>query len=191
MGLFGKGPHGLGGDGFPDDRLPGRDGPDDDPLSRALGGDFPEYGEYLGNERARAGELALELLERKNQVTALEERLRHRESEIWRLTQMVEGMKTEMRGVGPTIAALNEQVAALRAAQAARAAAPPPAAPASGADTQVAGLRAALLDLETRLQDAAALILDELNTRRAAEARVRELEALLLAHGLVPPPPTA
>jgi hypothetical protein len=129
MGLFGKGPHGLGGDGFPDDRLPGQGGPDDDPLSRALGGDFPEYAEYLGNERARAGELALELRERNNQVAELEERLRHKESEIWRLSQMVEGLKTEMRGVGPTIAALREQVAALRAAQAARAAAPRPPPP--------------------------------------------------------------
>ena len=54
--------------------------PDDagaDPVGRVLGGDFPEYGEYMGAERARAGELALELLERKAELERLQEQLRH------------------------------------------------------------------------------------------------------------------
>jgi hypothetical protein len=186
MGLFGKGSRGYDGDGFPDERGPEPGDPAGDPLGRALGGDFPEYGEYLGNERARAGELALELLERKNEVAALAERLRHKESEVWQLTQVVEGLKSEMRGVGPTIAALREQITALRAGAAAREAAPPP----GGTDTQIAALHAAQLDLETRLEDALTLVLDEMNTRRAAEARVRELEAWLAAQGLAPPPAT-
>jgi uncharacterized protein involved in exopolysaccharide biosynthesis len=42
-------------------------------------------------------------------------------------------------------------------------------------------LQGALLDLEERLQQAVALVLDELNTRKAAEARIRDLEQQLAA----------
>jgi hypothetical protein len=165
--------------------------PDDagaDPVGRVLGGDFPEYGEYMGAERARAGELALELLERKAELERLQERLRHRESEVWQMRQVIEGLKAELRSVGATMVALQEQVAALRAAAGLREAAPPPSVTPSGdGAADAAALQAALTDLETRLQDAVVLVLDEMNTRRAAEARVQELEALVAAHRPAPP----
>jgi uncharacterized protein involved in exopolysaccharide biosynthesis len=56
---------------------------------------------------------------------------------------------------------------------------PPEATPAAQ-EAQMA-LQGALLDLEERLQQAVALVLDELNTRKAAEARIRELEQQLAA----------
>jgi hypothetical protein len=187
MGRFGN-PWDNEGPGWGnDDDLPGdsRLEPESngaDPLGRLLGGDFPEYGEYMGNERARAGELALELLERKAELERLQERLRHRESEVWQMRQVIEGLKAELRSVGATMVALQEQIAALRAAAGMHEAAPPPSvAPSGDGAADAAALQAALADLETRLQDAVVLVLDEMNTRRAAEARVQELEALLAA----------
>jgi hypothetical protein len=56
---------------------------------------------------------------------------------------------------------------------------PPNATPAAQ-EAQMA-LPGALLDLEERLQQAVALVLDELNTRKAAEARIRDLEQQLAA----------
>jgi hypothetical protein len=181
MGPFDGGRRGDNGDGDWDDaRFPGDGLPDDDPpdpLGRVLGGDFPEVGAYIGAERARAGELALELLKTKAEIARLQERLRHKESEVWQQGQVISGLKAELRGVGATMAALQEQITALRAAAGLREAAPPPAV-APPAD-EAAALQAALADLETRLQDAVVLVLDEMNTRRAAEARVAELEARL------------
>jgi hypothetical protein len=70
-----------------------------------------------------------------------------------------------------------------------REAAPPPSvAPSGDGAADAAALQAALADLETRLQDAVVLVLDEMNTRRAAEARVQELEALVAARGTPPAP---
>ncbi len=171
------------GDGRPEPEETGSD-----PVGRVLGGDFPEYHEYMGAGRARAGELALELLERKAELDRVQERLRHRESEVWQMRQVIEGLKAELKSVGATMVALQEQLAALRAAAGMREAPPPPSmAPSGDNATDAAALQAALVDLETRLQDAVVLVLDEMNTRRAAEARVQELETFLAAQGAPPP----
>jgi hypothetical protein len=194
MGRFGN-PWDNEGPGWgSEDDLPGEsrresDGDGSDPVGRVLGGDFPEYGEYMGAGRARAGELALELLERKAEIERLQERLRHRESEVWQMRQVIEGLKAELRSVGATMVALQEQIAALRAAAGLREASPPPSVAPSGDNAaDAAALQAALADLETRLQDAVVLVLDEMNTRRAAEARVQELEALMAAPPRPHPP---
>jgi hypothetical protein len=192
MGRFGnpwdhEGPGWGSEDDFPGNSRPEPAGDGADPLGRVLGGDFPEYGEYMGAERARAGELALELLERKAELERVQEQLRHRESEVWQMRQVIDGLKAELRSVGATMAALQEQVATLRAAAGMREAAPPPSvAPSGDGAADAAALQAALADLETRLQDAVVLVLDEMNTRRAAEARVQELEALVARRGTPP-----
>jgi chromosome segregation ATPase len=159
---------------------------EDDPLGRALGGDFPPYGEYLGTERARAGELALELLERREQIARLEEQLRQAEARAWEQAQVIAGLTAELRGVGATIAALHAQVQTLRAASL-----PPLTQPESEPETDPADpatLQAALADLEARLQEAVALVLDEMAVRRAAERRVAHLEQQLWWHNLAPSP---
>src|SRR5690349_14001340 len=103
MGPFGRGrddESGWGGeDGFPGDDVPDPADPPPDPLERVLGGDFPEYGAYIGAERARAGELALELLKTKGEIARLQEQVRHKESEVWRQGQVIAGLKAELRGV--------------------------------------------------------------------------------------------
>lgn len=191
MGRFGnpwdsEGPGWGSEDDPPGDSRREAEGAGPDPVGRVLGGDFPEYGEYMGAERARAGELALDLLERKAEIERLQERLRHRESEVWQMRQVIDGLKAELKSVGATMVALQEQITALRAAAGMREAAPPPPVASSGdGAADAAALQAALTDLETRLQDAVILVLDEMNTRRAAEARVQELEARLSAR---PPP---
>ena len=183
MGSAGDGRQGNGtGQGGNHDR-PGDPPPEpadagsDDIIERLLGGPLPEYSEYVSEQAARAGELAIALRQRNALVAQLE-------TELWQIRQANRGLEDEIRRVGPTIAALQQQIAALAGAAGLRAIGPEPAT----SPDDVAALYDALADLEARLQEAVGLVLDEMNGRRAAEARVRQLEAVLRAHGLSLPP---
>ncbi|MGI8588780.1 MAG: hypothetical protein ACR2M0_14000 [Chloroflexia bacterium] len=57
----------------------------------------------------------------------------------------------------------------------------PPQEQSQAAQEAQMALKLALMDLEDRLQQAVGLVLNELNTRKAAEARIRELEQQLAA----------
>ncbi len=145
--------------------------------------------EQLRAERARAARLAAELVLERDKVRRLQEGFNRKDSEAWHQSTTIETLKGELRSIAGMAAELQRvliesQAPALPSAASynpALSAAPPVAlnslSPAAQ-DAQLA-LRGALMDLEDRLQQAVALVLDEFNTRTAAEDRIRDLEAQL------------
>ena len=161
---------------------------------RRSSGDGDSLGEQLRAERSRAARLAAELVLEREKVRQLQEAFNHKDNETWHQHETIETLKVELRGIATLAAELQTNMLAAQA--------PAPALPAGEQDTpdgrpiafpdlpptatpaaqeaQMA-LQGALLDLEERLQLAVALVLDELNTRKAAEARIRDLEQQLAA----------
>jgi hypothetical protein len=153
----------------------------------------------LREERARAARLAAELVLERDKVRQLQEGFNRKDSEAWMHGTTIETLKTELRGIAGQAAEL--QKALMESQAPPQPTLPPNPQSATGTpqlgdrnpafadlstlspaaqDAQLA-LRGALLDLEDRLQQAVALVLDEFNTRTAAEARIRDLEAQLAA----------
>lgn len=142
----------------------------------------------LRAERARAARLAAELLVEQEKVRQLESAFNHKDNESWHQHETIETLKVELRSIAGMAAQLQQQILAGPPAPALAPSAPPPAGalpasadPSPAAQEAQMGLQLALMDLEDRLQQAVALVLDELNTRKAAEARIQELEAQLAA----------
>jgi len=142
----------------------------------------------LRAERARAARLAAELVLERDKVRQLQEGFNRKDSEAWHQSTTIETLKGELRSIAGMAAELQRALIESEVPQLpapsynlALPAAPPlvfndlsPAAQ----DAQIA-LRGALMDLEDRLQQAVALVLDEFNTRTAAEERIRDLELQL------------
>jgi hypothetical protein len=146
----------------------------------------------LRAERSRAARLAAELVIEREKVRQLQEAFNHKDNESWHQHETIETLKVELRGIANLAAQLQSNMLAAQAAAPAlppRAEEPPtgrptpfpdlPAEATPAAQEAQMALQGALLDLEERLQQAVALVLDELNTRKAAEARIRELEQQL------------
>ena len=146
----------------------------------------------LREERARNARLGAELVLEREKVRQLEDAFNHKDNETWHQHETIETLKTELRNIATMAAQLQHHILAagpgpatpplpeprLAALGPDPAAGPPPAA-SPAAQEAALGLEVALMDLEERLQQAVALVLDELNTRKAAEQRIRELEAQL------------
>jgi hypothetical protein len=147
--------------------------------------------EQLRAERSKAARLAAELVVEQEKVRQLQEAWNHKDNEAWHQHETIETLKVELRGIASMAAQLQHNI--LTSQQ------PPPVPPApdfpaldadpatprpeespAAQEAQMA-LKLALMDLEDRLQQAVALVLDELNTRKAAEARIQELEQQLAA----------
>ena len=117
----------------------------------------------------------------------LEQAYQHKDNEAWHQHETIETLKLEMRSIANLTAELQGRLLSAPPTRAPRLPAPldggtPAAGPLSpAAEEAQLGLRVALMDLEERLQQAVVLVLDELNTRKAAEARISELEAQLAA----------
>jgi hypothetical protein len=145
--------------------------------------------EQLKAERARAARFAAELVIEREKVRQLQDAFNHKDNEAWHQHETIETLKVELRSIAGMAAQLQSNILATRQQAPALPGAPPTAGggePASPpAESSVAaqeaqmGLKLALMDLEERLQQAVALVLDELNTRKAAEARILELERQL------------
>ena len=141
----------------------------------------------LRTERARAARLAAELVLEREKVRQLQEGFNRKDNEAWHQSTTIETLKGELRSIAGMAAELQRtliesEVPHLPPAAALTLPAAPPLvfndlSPAAQ-DAQLA-LRGALMDLEDRLQQAVALVLDEFNTRTAAEERIRDLELQL------------
>ncbi len=144
----------------------------------------------LRAERARAARLAAELVLERDKVRQLQEGFNRKDNEAWHQSTTIETLKGELRSIAGMAAELQRTLieseaprlpAVYNPALPALPAAPPSAfndlSPAAQ-EAQLA-LRGALMDLEDRLQQAVALVLDEFNTRTAAEERIRDLELQL------------
>ncbi len=154
--------------------------------------DTPSLAAQLRAERARSARLAAELLVEQEKVRQLESAFNHKDNETWHQHETIETLKTELRSIANMASQLQQHILASPPASALPSGPPAPAlvpgapAPASAErsaaaeDAQI-NLQVALMDLEDRLQQAVTLVLDELNTRKAAEARIQELEAQLAA----------
>ena len=146
--------------------------------------------EQLKAERARAARLAAELVIEREKVRQLQDAFNHKDNEAWHQHETIETLKVELRSIAGmagelqrNILATRQQAPALAGAPHAGASAepaPPPEASPAAQEAQM-GLKLALMDLEERLEQAVKLVLDELNTRKAAEARILELERQLAA----------
>ncbi|HMA35390.1 MAG TPA: hypothetical protein VKY74_13045 [Chloroflexia bacterium] len=145
--------------------------------------------EQLRAERARAARLAAELVVEREKVRQLQDAFNHKDSEAWHQHETIETLKVELRGIATMAAQLQQSILSAPAVPApASAGALEAGAPVEfdeqrspAAQEAQMGLKMALMDLEDRLQQAVALVLDELNTRKAAEARIQELEQQLAA----------
>ena len=146
--------------------------------------------EQLKAERARAARLAAELVIEREKVRQLQDAFNHKDNEAWHQHETIETLKVELRSIAGMAGELQRNILATRqqapalagashAAVSAESAPPPEASPA--AQEAQMGLKLALMDLEERLEQAVKLVLDELNTRKAAEARILELERQLAA----------
>jgi hypothetical protein len=161
---------------------------------RRSSGDGDSLAEQLRSERSRAARLAAELVLEREKVRQLQEGFNHKDNETWHQHETIETLKVELRGIAHLAAELQTNMLAAQApapalptgteeARAGRAAPFPdlPANATPAAQEAQMALQGALMDLEERLQQAVALVLDELNTRKAAEARIRDLEQQLAA----------
>ncbi len=142
----------------------------------------------LRAERARAARLAAELVLERDKVRQLQEGFNRKDNEAWHQSTTIETLKGELRSIAGMAAELQRALIESEVPQLPPPA-PNPALPAApplvfndlspaAQDAQLA-LRGALMDLEDRLQQAVALVLDEFNTRTAAEERIRDLELQL------------
>ncbi|HUS16343.1 MAG TPA: hypothetical protein VM536_15200 [Chloroflexia bacterium] len=154
--------------------------------------------EQLRAERQRAARLAAELVLERDKVRQLEEGFNRKDSEAWHQHATIETLKVELRSIAAMAAQLQDHILASGGdptppvALPSGAPAGPPLTTATplnmltedaspAAQEAQMGLKLALMDLEDRLQQAVGLVLDELNTRKAAEARIQELEQQLAA----------
>jgi hypothetical protein len=147
--------------------------------------------EQLRAERARAARLAAELVIEREKVRQLQDAFNHKDNEAWHQHETIETLKVELRSIAGMAGELQRNILATRQQDPALAGAPSfaagaesaPPLPESSPAAQEAqmGLKLALMDLEERLEQAVKLVLDELNTRKAAEARIFELERQLAA----------
>src|SRR5689334_22045011 len=161
---------------------------------RRSSGNGDSLGEQLRAERSRAARLAADLVIEREKVRQLQEAFNHKDNETWHQHETIETLKVELRGIANLAAELQTNMLAAQTAA--------PALPTGEEDTRAGrstpfpelpanatpaaqeaqmALQGALMDLEERLQQAVALVLDELNTRKAAEARIRDLEQQLAA----------
>src|SRR5215218_4647314 len=126
--------------------------------------DGESLAEQLRAERSRAARLAAELVLEREKVRQLEEAFNHKDNESWHQHETMQTLKVELRHLATLAGQLQSQM--LAAPSPAPAALPPPAAagpaPDPGAPREMSlaaqeadlGLRAALIDLEDRLQQA-------------------------------------
>jgi hypothetical protein len=143
--------------------------------------------EQLRAVRQRSARLAAELVLERDKVRQLQDGYDRKDNQAWHQEMTIDTLKRELHQIGTLAQHLQHHILAQQTTQPEAPAlgqegtpAAPVALSAAAEEAQMA-LKLALLDLEDRLQDAVSLVLDELNTRKAAEARIRELEAQLAA----------
>lgn len=137
--------------------------------------------------------LLKELLTSNEKIQQLGDAYSHKDNEAFQQHDTIETLKVELRAISAMTARLQSDVLSARHQPAGLSApqrpalggptqdAEPPREQSQAAEEAQARLEAALMDLEDRLQQAVGLVLNELNTRKAAEARIRELEEQLAA----------
>ncbi len=138
-------------------------------------------------------QLLKELLAANQTIQQLGDNYSRKDTEAFTQQTKIEGLKVELHAILAMAAKLQSDMVSERsrpsnlstlqrpAPSGPTQDAEPPPEQSQAAEEDRKGLQSALRDLEDRLQQAVGLVLNELNTRKAAEARIRELEDQLAA----------